>query len=123
MRRALAFLFLLAGVACSRPGTERLVPPLRYANDLTPPAPSEEPAFRRSAPPVRDDVPLPRAAFQTFDLDNGLRVILVERHGFPTVAAQVVVSIAGANRGDVGRRRADLLNRVFLSPEEGVLRT
>ncbi len=96
MKRSWSVLALL--VACA-PG--RTVPPLHY--EAIPPAP-EEP-FRQSAPsrpPVSDVVDPPP---HTWALPNGLQVLLFERHGFPTVAARLVVTRGPVDIDDAGGTR------------------
>jgi zinc protease len=60
------------------------------------------------------------AAPQSFSLENGLRVVFVERHGFPKVFAHLVIDTASAMTGDVGSRNAYLLEGTFLWPFEHV---
>jgi predicted Zn-dependent peptidase len=62
-------------------------------------------------------------SLQTFSLENGLHVVFVERHGFPMVAAQLVIDTSWAMADDVGGRTAYLLAGTFLSPFEHVRQT
>jgi zinc protease len=78
---------------------------------------NEEDALRAAPPPVSRDAPLPTYAVQSFRLENGLRVLVVERHGVPVVAAALSVDIAPVLSDDVGQRRAELLGATFLAPD------
>jgi len=116
---ALAALWI---ASCASPAERPLVPALRYAGEEVS-APSENAPFRKSAPAVESDGALPRVAVEPFTLDNGLRGFVVQRHGFPMVAARLVLDTADLEAGDVGGRRAGYLTGVFLSPPEGRVRT
>jgi zinc protease len=72
---------------------------------------------------VRDDPAPARVPFESFTLDNGLTVVVVPRHNFPVVSAQLVIDVGGASADDVGGRRAFVASRVYLAPPEGVTGT
>jgi zinc protease len=112
---------LLAGCA-AQPPARTLVPPLRYAGPDAH-APSEDAPFRTSPPPLADEGPLPAVTVQSFTLPGSLRVLVVERHGFPAIAAQLETDIGAADVGDVGGVLAGMLGAVFLRPPEGVEQT
>lgn len=118
---ALVASVLLAACA-AQPPARPLVPPLRYAGPDAH-APSEDAPFRASPPALADEGPLPAATVQSFALPGSLRVLVVERHGFPAVAAQLETDIGPADAGDVGGVLAGMLSYVFLRPPEGVLMT
>ena len=83
-RHAPALALLVLSAACVSP----IVAPLRYE----PVSPAPEEPFRAAPPdasPVAPNVPL---AFRVTTLANGLRVVLVERHGLPIVATRIVVA-------------------------------
>jgi zinc protease len=86
-------------------------------------SPTEDAPFRLTAPAPIGDESFPQLRFESSTLENGLRVVLIERHGFPSVAARLHVDTAFANAGDAGAWRAQLVSSVFLSPLAGVLRT
>jgi zinc protease len=89
------FVFLaLALTGCA----QRLVPPLDYsAPSVHPP---DEP-FRAQGPPV---VPVADAKDVVHDstLPNGLRVVVVERPGFPSVSVHLLIDRGPVDVGDVG---------------------
>lgn len=122
-KRLLALVASVLLVACAaRPPARPLVPPLRYAGpDVH--APSEDAPFRTSPPALADEGPLPAVTVQSFALPGSLRVLVVERHGFPAIAAQLETDIGPADAGDVGGVRAGMLASVFLRPPEGMLQT
>jgi zinc protease len=124
MMRASVVLAALVLVSCS-PALERpLVPALRYIDEPSARrAPSEDAPFRTTAPVVELQPPLPRSSAQPFVLDNGMRGFVVQRRGFPMIAARLIVDTTAVEVGDVGGRRAGFLSGVFLSPPEGVLQT
>jgi zinc protease len=117
---ALVASVLLAG--CAGPPARPLVPPLRYAGPDAH-APSENAPFRASPPALADEGPLPPVTVQSFALPGSLRVLVVERHGFPAIAAQLETDIGPADAGDVGGVLAGMLADVFLKPPEGVVQT
>jgi zinc protease len=93
---------------CAPPA--RLVTPLSYAvvARATPDAP-----FRASAPPkspVAERVdPPPRET----TLPNGLKVLLFERHGYPTVALRLIVDRGAVDIGDPGGLRVEQANYLY----------
>ena len=101
-----------------------LVAALNYADDVTAVrSPTEDAPFRTSAPAVEIDPAMPRVSVESFALDNGLRGFVVQRRGFPMIAARLTIDSRVLEVGDVGGRRASLLSGVFLSPPEGLLET
>jgi predicted Zn-dependent peptidase len=115
----------ISSVACAHASEQPFVPPLRApeAEAEAARSPTEDAPFRLAAPPSLGDESLPHLSFELSTLDNGLRVLMVERHGFPSVATRLHVDTAVANAGDAGGWRAAILGAVFLSPATGVLRT
>lgn len=95
-------------VAATSGCASRVVAPLRYG-----PAPlaPDEPA--RAVPP-RPGPPLPREplAWRISTLDNGLRVVVLERHALPVVSLRLVVDRGSADAGASGEAR-DLLEAVM----------
>jgi zinc protease len=146
MTRYCALLALLLMLSCMRPGPpavatpppsppvapsaadpapvarSRMVAPLLYDETLDAVRLADE-SFRTSPPAVSLDAPRLRIAVQSFSLENGLRVLFVERHAFPIVSAQLVIRTGAVLGDDVGGHRAYLLGRTFLSPLERVLQT
>lgn len=115
---------LLALVLCScGAGVVPLVPPLRYADAPAQRCPSQDAPVRTTAPAVRGEISLPQLQPQVLSLPNGLTIWLVERHGFPIVAARLVVDTAALQADDVGGRRAHLVGKLFLSPDERLINT
>jgi zinc protease len=126
LRRARAWTLALgtASASCgSSPLPRPYVAPLRYADDPSPLSHNEDAPFRATAPPLAEDAPLPSPSIQELSLGNGLRVLVVERHSFPMVAATLAIDTAPVEEGDVGGKRTYLLQRVYLAPPEGVLQT
>ena len=99
------------------------VPALRYGGPNERPAPTADPSFRIASPAVAETAMPQPVSPQTFSLENGLHVVFVERHGFPMVAAQLVIDTSWAMTDDVGGRNAYLLAGTFLSPFEHVQQT
>jgi predicted Zn-dependent peptidase len=56
-------------------------------------------------------------------LSNGLHIVVIERHGFPAVAAHLTIDIRAVEDGDAGGRRAFFLGRVHISPLPGASST
>ncbi|MET0387334.1 MAG: pitrilysin family protein [Polyangiales bacterium] len=102
--------------ACS--GHQPAPPPTAATPPSAPPGPPPD-AFREQAPTA--DAPLvlvaPRVAEHR--LENGLRVLLVERHELPLVAVQLVIT-QGA--GDVPAARPGLLSFLGDTLEQGTTR-
>jgi len=99
---ALALLSTIAG--CVSP----IVAPLRYE----PVAPAPEEPFRAVPPdasPVPPRVPL---LLRMTTLPNGLRVVLVERHGLPIISVRIVVARGSADTGAPGDTYA-ILERIL----------
>jgi zinc protease len=95
VRRACVAALLLA-VACAPP---RLVAPLRYEGGAV--TTVEDDALRTPPPrPPVDEVVDPAPA--EWSLSNGMRVLLVERHDFPTVAARLFIDRGPLDLGDAG---------------------
>jgi zinc protease len=99
------------------------VPALRYGDPSGLPAPTADPSFRVSSPAIGGTAMPQPASLQAFTLENGLHVVLVERHGFPMVAARLVIDTSWAMADDVGGRNAMLLGGTYLSPFEHVRQT
>lgn len=115
--RALAPLLLVT--SCATPVRRPYVPPLDYGSGTPVEATSEDAALRASAPPLAPEAPVRPASIRETRLANGLRVVVLERHGFPAVAARLTTDTRGIEEGDVGGRRAYYLGHVFLSPSPG----
>jgi zinc protease len=81
----------------------RLAPPLSYAP--LPPAPDE--AFRASPPPEAPLDTSPSFDLKTAHLENGMQILLVERHSLPVFAARLVIQ-RGAR--DLSHQRPELLD-------------
>jgi predicted Zn-dependent peptidase len=95
-------------------------PALRYQKTEQAFASAEDAPFRVSGPlPNASASPIPLVIHSSM-LENGLRLVVVERHAFPMVAARLTIGIASATTDDVGGRRAYLLGGTFLSPLERV---
>jgi zinc protease len=115
-----------AAAAPPPPASPFLVAPLRYdaAAPSAPSAPSAQAASddaARATPPPIPDAPAPvLGALQTFRLPNGLRLLVLERHASPLVAAALSVDLTAIGADDVGERRAELLASTFLVPIENV---
>jgi predicted Zn-dependent peptidase len=92
-----------------------MVAPLRYLGP-DPVAASLDAPFRTSAPEVGAEAPLPRPELSTFRLRNGLSVVLLERHSFPTIVTRLAVDLADVDERDVGGLEAGLLGSVLLAP-------
>jgi zinc protease len=94
--------------ACAPP---RLVAPLRSsAASVAPDAP-----FRRSLPPP---VPVPEVAEDTPHetvLPNGLRVVVVERHGYPVVTTRLIIARSSLDLDDKGSRRVSQASFLYRS--------
>jgi hypothetical protein len=123
--RLLASLVCLFLVSCVRPVERPLVPTLRYDGDepTTARSPTEDAPFRTSAPTFDLQQALSRVSVEPFELDNGLRGFVVQRHGFPMIVARLVIETRALEVGDVGGARAALISGLFLSPPEGELQT
>ena len=122
MRRALAGLLLAASAGCVTP--KQRVAKLAY--DL-PPAPLPASAgapFRQHPPPASGPIAVPALKLERFTLANGLRVVVVERHRFPEVAARLLITLPaeGATSQEAARRNA-LLGDVCLSLSASVTHT
>jgi zinc protease len=95
---------LLAGCVAGCATTPRAVAPLRY----TPAPTAPEESFRASPPPLAEVVEARDRPATQVVLPNGLRVVLVERHDFPLVAAVLLVDRGALDVGDpAGRRVAE----------------
>lgn len=106
------WLALLVAGGCST--TPRMVVPLRYDEAL------DVPTRPRSDPPPRGAAQHEFACpnWKSTVLSNGLQVIVVQKHSFPTVAAQLFFDRDWVDLGDM----TDRLTRAgstFLSPIEG----
>jgi zinc protease len=88
-----AFAFACAVAACA---PTRLVAPLRYEGAIT----LDQP-FRAQPPPI---APVTEASDSVREtrLANGVRVVLVERHGFPVVAAHLILDRGSVDLDDAG---------------------
>jgi zinc protease len=100
-----------------------LVPPLRYEEGPPSEGFSEDADFRVSGPPLSQSLLPPQDKVHSFVFANGLHAIVVERRGFPMVAARLVIDTGSALADDVGGRRAFLLGATFLHPLERVIQT
>jgi zinc protease len=118
-RFALALASGVLAASCAAPPARPYVPPLDYTTAQAVESTADDPALRASPPPPGPEAPPRPVAIHEARLANGLRVIAVERHGFPAVAARLTVDTRDLEDADVGGRRAYLLGRVFLSPPPG----
>jgi zinc protease len=92
--RRLGLVAALGSVAC----TPRLVAPLRY--EAGPPATDE--AFRATPPPLPPVSEAVDAAPRESTLASGLRVVLFERHAYPSIAADLVIDRGPIDLDDPG---------------------
>jgi zinc protease len=97
----------------------RLVASLRYDEPAIGAAKRYDDPARSAAP----EAPLPTTPVQCpastgFALDNGLRVVVVERHGFPSVAARMVFPRKPSDRSPGDSLRLQLMGATFFSPVE-----
>jgi zinc protease len=122
-RRTWTLVLALAIAACAPTTPRPFVPALREEAGSRPRSPTEDAPFRRFPPDPMAPESFPHVAVASLTLDSGLRVLLVERHGYPVIAAQLRVDTEAANAGDAGGWRAHLLGSVFLSPPSGVVQT
>jgi predicted Zn-dependent peptidase len=123
MRVLFGVLLATLSVACAHGAQQPFVPPLRAANSVEAHSPTEDASFRLAAPAPLGEESFPRLSFDSVTLENGLRVLLVERRGFPSVAVRLHIDTEAANAGDAGGWRAQLAASVFLSPPTGVVNT
>ena len=108
MRRWLALVLLLSSLACGH-GIERpFVPHLRDPEAVVTRSPTEDAPFRKAPPPPLGDESFPKVTFASFTLENGLRVVLVERRSFPVVAANLRIDMASADADGTGSAPCDL---------------
>jgi zinc protease len=109
-----------AATAPPPPSGTLLVAPLRYDAIARSSQPARDDAAL-AAPPALPDLAAPvLGTVQSFQLSNGLRVLVLQRHAFPLVAATLSVSLTALGADDVGERRAQLLAATFLVPTENV---
>lgn len=97
--RPLVLSLTLAATACVAP-----VPVMPKMPDLSAPVPmrvTPDDDFRAHAPGLLDDSAFVGPAITRFELSNGIRVLLVERHDVPAVSLRVV-SDRGADQGESG---------------------
>jgi zinc protease len=93
-------------VACA---PQRLVAPLTYATSARA---AERERFRDRAPPLAPVADVNEPVRES-TLPNGLRVVLVERHDFPVVAAYLVVDRGALDLDDAGRQKLDEVAYLF----------
>jgi zinc protease len=106
MKSALLLAFAASSVACATP---RLVPPLRY----TPAAVAADDGSRAQSPELAPTQEPPVEATRSTTLSNGLTVVLVERHGYPLVAASLLVDGRAQEPDDAGGRRLQMMGYLF----------
>jgi zinc protease len=124
VRRLAAVVLAASSASCGHPPIERpFVPPLRAADSVLPRTPSEDAPFRLGPPVSIGDESFPRLGVELYTLENGLRVLLVERRRFPVVAGHLFIDLAALNATDAGGWRARAVGEVFLAPLTGMLRT
>ena len=95
MRHALCLAGLACAVAACAPS--RLVAPLRYESGVAAP---DQP-FRAEPPPLSPVTDVTESVRET-TLPNGVRVVLIERHDFPLVAAELVADRGSLDLADAG---------------------
>jgi zinc protease len=89
--------------------TPRLVPPLRYAADpIAPDDPAR--ATPPSPAPVAEAVDAPP---RSTTLPNGMRVVLYERHDYPTFAARLVIDRGAVDLDDEGATQLSQMMYLF----------
>ena len=98
----------------ARSTRELLVAPLRYGAPL----PQVEDRLDAVPPVPAPEVSPQNVAPSSFQLHNGLRVVVVERHAFPVAAATLGVDIGATEADDAGQRRAEVLGPTFLASGE-----
>jgi zinc protease len=97
----------------------RLVASLRYEEPGLGAAKRSEDSSRSAAPEASLLMtPVQCPASFDFALDNGLRVVVVERHGFPSVAARMVFPRKPSDRGAADSLRLQIVGATFFSPVE-----
>lgn len=111
----LPFAFAALFAACTPPPGPQVAPPppgppspgQQQAGGATPAAPAD---FRKAPPPSGPEVTYVPPRIQEATLQNGIRVLLVERHELPVVAVEVVVD-RGADQASpaVGAFAGDML--------------
>jgi len=106
MKSALLLAVAASSVACATP---RLVPPLRYA----PAAVAADDGSRAQSPDLAPAQEPPVEATRSTTLSNGLTVVLVERHGYPLVAANLLVDSRAQEPDDAGGRRLQMMGYLF----------
>ena len=95
---------VVLGLAACAPPAPRFVAPLRYgAVATTPDAP-----FRDAPPPPGPSASLAAPKPRVSQLPNGMRVLLLERHGFPAVAVRLIVNRGGSEFDPGGSRVAEM---------------
>jgi zinc protease len=114
---------LVATLSAACAPQQPFVPPLRAPDAVEAHSPTEDAPFRLAAPAALGEESFPRLTFESATLVNGLRVLLVERRGFPSVAVRLHMDTELANAGDAGGWRAQIAGSVFLSPPTGVVNT
>jgi zinc protease len=120
IHRMLALTVAMSLSACAAVPPHPIVPELHAAPAGAARCPTEDAAFR-TTPPTLGDVSVPAAPhMESFVLDNGLRVFVVEQHRFPSVAAHLFVDISRADAGDIGGAHAYLVGQIYLQPPEEI---
>ena len=123
------FVFVpLAVVACGGCAAEAAPPP---ATPLASPMPVLAPPTQASVAPATPEDPLRAAppatsddwqptgdSGQAFTLPNGMRVVVVERHGIPFVNARLAIPQAVPSKDPKADLRNSLASQVFLSPRD-----
>lgn len=99
---------LVALLCCLAGCAQRLVSPLDYA----PIPPSIEEPFRAQPPPQRTVVDAKEVLRET-TLPNGLHVVVVERHNFPSVAIRLRVDRGAVDFDDVDAASIDQMLHLF----------
>lgn len=120
MKRALGFVGLVltacGGSAPPPPTPPPLAPPQMPAATIAAPRLTPDAPFRQQAPAAQGKVQFKAPKISEAKLNNGLRVLVVERHDLPIVSARLVVTIGA---GDVPDARPGLMSFLGSMLEQG----